>query len=244
MKIYGLIGKNISYSFSKKYFTEKFEKENIAAGYKNFDLEDLDQLEQIIKETPDICGFNVTIPYKELIIPYLDFLDPVAREIGAVNTIKIDPDGKLTGYNTDYYGFVNSLEPLLDNNHSHALILGTGGASKAVAYGLKQMGIRYKFVSRKSKGDWLDYSSLSTEEFTTYTLIINCTPLGTYPDILAAPAVPIEHFTPRHLVFDLIYNPSVTRLMQLAEQKGARVLNGFRMLELQAQKSWEIWNQE
>jgi shikimate dehydrogenase len=242
MKIYGLIGRNISYSFSKKYFSEKFEKENIAAEYRNFDLEDLNQLKTIIRENPGISGFNVTIPYKELIIPYLDNLDPVAREIGAVNTIKIEDDGKLTGYNTDHYGFVNSIKPLLDNNHSHALILGTGGASKAVAYGLSQMGIRYKFVSRTAQEGWLDYGSLGHEEFTKYTLIINCTPLGTFPDITAVPPIPTTHFTARHVIFDLIYNPPVTHLMQIAQAKGARVKNGYQMLELQAQKSWEIWN--
>lgn len=242
MKIYGLIGRNISYSFSKKFFSEKFEKENIGAEYRNFDLDNLDQLKNILAETPDISGFNVTIPYKELIIPYLDHLDPVALKIGAVNTIKIGDNGKLTGYNTDHYGFVNSIKPLLDNNHSHALILGTGGASKAVAYGLEQLGIKYKFVSRKPQNGALDYSSLGAEEFTTYTLLINCTPLGTYPDITSVPPVPTDRITPRHVIFDLIYNPPATRLMQLAEQRGARVMNGYRMLELQAQKSWEIWN--
>lgn len=242
MKIYGLIGRNISYSFSKKYFSEKFKKENIAAEYRNFDLQDLNQLGQILKETPDISGFNVTIPFKELIIPYLDKLDPVSREIGAVNTIKIEEDGKLTGYNTDYYGFVKSIRPLLGNNHSHALILGTGGASKAVAYGLEQMGIRYKFVSRQSKNGWLNYSSLGPEEFSTYTLIINCTPLGTFPEITSFPPIPLDYLTPHHVIFDLIYNPTKTRLMQLAEAKGARAINGYQMLELQAQKSWEIWN--
>ena len=242
MKTYGLIGRNISYSFSKKYFSEKFEKENIQALYRNFDLKDLDQLKNILAETSNLSGLNVTIPYKEYIIPYLDSHDPVAKKIGAVNTIKIEDDGKLTGYNTDHYGFVNSLKPLLHNNHSHALILGTGGASKAVAYGLEQMGIRYKFVSRKPKEGWLDYSSLGAEEFTTYTLIINCTPLGTYPDIASIPPIPTDHITPRHVIFDLIYNPPITRLMQLGKQKGAMVKNGYEMLELQAEKSWDIWH--
>ncbi len=241
MKIYGLIGRNISYSFSKKYFTEKFEKENIAAKYRNFDIADLDQLKSIVA-TPNISGLNITIPFKELIMPYLDELDPVAMKIGAVNTVKIGDDGKLTGYNTDHFGFVNSLKPLLDNNHSHALILGTGGASKAVAYGLEQMGIRYKFVSRKPQKGWLDYSSLGSEEFTTYTLIINCTPLGTYPDINSVPPIPADYITPRNVIFDLIYNPPLTRLMQIGKRKGAIVKNGYEMLKLQAEKSWEIWN--
>ncbi len=242
MKIYGLIGKNISYSFSRKYFSEKFEKEGITAEYRNFDLESLDQINNIIAETPGIAGFNVTIPYKELILPYLDQLDLVAKKIGAVNTIKIEEDGSLTGYNTDHYGFINSIKPFLGNNHSHALILGTGGASKAVAYGLEQMGIRYNFVSRKTQNGMLDYASLGPEEFTKYTLIINCTPLGTYPDLASAPPIPTGFITSRHVIFDLIYNPPVTLLMQLAQEKGARVINGYQMLQLQAERAWEIWN--
>src|SRR5690606_20495879 len=167
MKIFGLIGKNISYSFSRKYFSEKFKAENIDAVYKYFDLDTLDELKEVLKQNPDIAGFNVTIPYKELIIPYLDELDPTAQEIGAVNTIKIGKKGKLTGFNTDYYGFVNSIKPLLNGNHSHALILGTGGASKAVAYGLDQLGIKYRFVSRTPGNDQLSYTSLGLEEFST-----------------------------------------------------------------------------
>lgn len=242
MKTYGLIGRNISYSFSRKYFSDKFEKENIDAIYRNFDLENLDELKVILQKHPGLSGFNVTIPYKELILPYLDELDPIAEKIGAVNTIKISATGKLIGYNTDYHGFVNSIKPLLGTNHSHALILGTGGASKAIAFGLDQLGIRYKFVSRKAQNDQLDYASIGPEEFSTYTLIINCTPLGTYPDITSYPPLPINYLTNRHVVFDLIYNPPVTRLMELAEQRGATVKNGYQMLELQAERSWEIWN--
>lgn len=242
MKTYGLIGRNISYSFSVKYFTEKFQKENIDAVYRNFDVNDLDQLKNIFEDTPNLSGLNVTIPYKELIIPYLNELDPVAREIGAVNTIKIEKNGNLTGYNTDHYGFVNSIKPLLNNHHSHALILGTGGASKAVAYGLEQMGIDYKFVSRTAQKGMLEYADLGPEEFSKYTLLINCTPLGTYPDISSYPPIPTEHLSSRHVVMDLIYNPPITRLMQLAQQQGSKVINGYLMLELQAQKSWDIWN--
>lgn len=242
MKTYGLIGRNISYSFSRKYFSDKFQAENIDAVYRNFDLKDLDELKAILEEHNDIAGFNVTIPYKELIIPYLDELHPVARKIGAVNTIKIGEGGKLIGFNTDYFGFINSLKPLLNENHSHALILGTGGASKAVAYGLDQLGIKYKFVSRNLGNGLLSYSSLGAPEFSTYSLIINCTPLGTYPNIASHPPIPVNYFTSRHVVFDLIYNPPVTKLMQLAQQNGASFKNGYQMLELQAQKSWEIWN--
>lgn len=242
MKIYGLIGRNISYSFSKKFFTDKFENEKINALYQNFDLDDLNQLKNILSDTPDLSGFNVTIPYKELIIPYLDALDPTAKQIGAVNTIKVGKDGKLTGFNTDYYGFIESIKPLLNDNHSHALILGTGGASKAVAYGLEQLGIRYKFVSRKAQNGWLEYNSLGPEDFSIYTLIINCTPLGTYPEVSSFPPVPAQFINSRHVVYDLIYNPPVTRLMELSKENGAMVKNGYTMLELQAQRSWEIWN--
>lgn len=242
MKTYGLIGRNISYSFSRKYFSDKFQAENIDAVYRNFDLRDLDELKVILQQNKYIAGFNVTIPYKELIIPYLDELHPVAREIGAVNTIKIGENGKLTGFNTDYFGFTNSLKTLLNESHSHALILGTGGASKAIAYGLRQLGIKYKFVSRNPGNDRLIYSSLGAEEFSIYTLIINCTPLGTYPDITSQPPIPVNYFTPGHILYDLIYNPPVTKLMELAKQKGASVKNGYQMLEMQAQKSWEIWN--
>lgn len=242
MKTYGLIGRDISYSFSRKYFTDKFENENIKAVYKNFDLVDLEELKDVLSQTPELSGFNVTIPYKELIIPYLDNLDPTAQKIGAVNTIKIEKDGKLTGFNTDYFGFINSIKPLLNDNHSHALILGTGGASKAVAYGLEKMGIRYKFVSRRASNGWLDYGSLGPEDFSIYTLLINCTPLGTYPEVTSYPPIPTHLINSRHVVYDLIYNPPVTRLMELAKENGATVKNGYNMLELQAQRSWEIWN--
>lgn len=242
MKTYGLIGRNISYSFSRKYFSDKFENENIDATYQNFDLGNLNELKDILQQNPEISGFNVTIPYKEVIIPFLDELDPVALEIGAVNTIKIGKTGKLTGFNTDYFGFINSIKPLLKKNHTHALILGTGGASKAIAYGLEQLGIGYKFVSRNPQDHQLSYTSLGPEELNTFTLIINCTPQGTHPDIASYPSIPVHYLTPRHLVYDLIYNPPVTRLMELALQNGATVKNGYQMLELQAEKSWEIWN--
>jgi shikimate dehydrogenase len=243
MKIYGLIGRNISYSFSRNYFTEKFETENIDAVYKNFDIKSIEDFEQIIAEDPLPSGLNVTIPYKQEIMPFLDELDPVAQEIGAVNTIKVGEDGKLTGYNTDHYGFVESLKPYLQPQHQKALILGTGGASKAVAYGLKKLNIKYSFVSRTPGAGELDYNELNSVLFKEYNLLINCTPLGTYPNVTSYPSIPTKYLTGRHLVFDLIYNPGVTKLMDLAIQNQATVLNGKRMLELQAEKAWDIWTQ-
>lgn len=241
MKIYGLIGRNIAYSFSRHYFSEKFERENIPAVYQNFDLESLTKIKAVLEENRGIQGLNVTIPYKEEIIAYLDSLDPIARKIGAVNTIKVE-DGKLTGYNTDHYGFVDSLKPHLGPQHTHALILGTGGASKAVAYGLDQLNIAYTFVSRSPIPGQLSYTALKALHFEQYKLIVNCTPLGTSPQVTSYPPIPVQHLSPQHFIFDLIYNPPVTQLMKLGLEQGAGVLNGRHMLELQAEKAWEIWN--
>lgn len=242
MKTYGLVGRNIEYSFSRNYFKNKFEKENISAVYRNFDLDNIQKFPDEIKKYRELSGLNVTIPYKEQIIPFLDRLDPVAREIGAVNTIRFEGDGSLTGYNTDQFGFTESLLPFLQPHHRHALILGTGGASKAIAYALKKLKIAFSFVSRKPGKDQLSYKGLSEKELQKFTLIINSTPLGTHPNTEEFPPVPVEHLGPQHLIFDLVYNPPVTRLMQLALEKGAIVLNGEAMLVLQAEKSWEIWN--
>lgn len=242
MKLYGLVGRKIEYSFSRNFFKNKFEKEKIDAVYQNFDLQDLTELPEVLKTNPNLRGLNVTIPYKEQIIPFLNEIDPVAEKIGAINTIKIEPSGALKGYNTDYFGFKESLKPYLKKQHSHALILGTGGASKAIAYALQEMNILFQYVSRTPAKDQLSYSTLTREHFQKYKLLINCTPLGTYPAILEMPAVPVEFLNREHLIFDLIYNPPVTTLMEVALQKGAAVLNGQRMLELQAEYSWKIWN--
>ncbi|PRX49612.1 shikimate dehydrogenase family protein [Salegentibacter salegens] len=240
MKNFGLIGKNISYSFSRTYFTEKFKKENIEAEYQNFDLENLKEFRDVIKETPNLQGLNVTIPYKQEIISYLDELAPEAKEIGAVNTINVNGN-KLIGHNTDYIGFSESLKPLLKEHHKKALILGTGGASKAVAYALKKFDIAYKFVSRSSGEGKLGYDNLSEEIMKEYTLIINTTPLGTFPDVDVNPQIPFQHINEKHLVYDLIYNPRTTKLMASAQAKGATVTNGLKMLELQAESAWKIW---
>ncbi|MCY2687350.1 shikimate dehydrogenase family protein [Salinimicrobium sp. TH3] len=242
MHKFGLVGRNISYSFSRKFFSEKFDREGIAAVYENFDLQDIKEFPEVVTNNPELKGLNVTIPYKEVIFPFLDALDPVAREIGAVNTIKINEDGRLTGYNTDYFGFTEALKPHLKPHHQNALILGTGGASKAIDYALKSLNINTRFVSRSPSKNAISYENLSKEILATYTVIVNTTPLGTHPKIEEFPALPVQHIGSRHLLFDLIYNPSKTALMQLAESRGATVLNGQKMLELQALKAWEIWN--
>lgn len=242
MRRFGLIGRNISYSFSRKYFSEKFSAEGIAASYENFDLQDISEFSEVLQKTEDLVGLNVTIPYKEAIMPFLDSLDKTALEIGAVNTIKVEKDGSLTGHNTDYYGFLKSLQPHLKTHHQKALILGTGGASKAVHYALQTLGISTTFVSRTPSKNCILYSDLSEAILQDHKLIVNTTPLGTFPNVEEYPQVPTAYLSNEHLVFDLIYNPQKTKLMQLAEEQGATVLNGSKMLVLQAEKAWEIWN--
>ena len=243
MRVFGLIGRNIQYSFSVAYFSDKFRKENLEdCLYKNFDIPDVTYFLQILKKHKDLKGLNVTIPYKQEIIPYLDKLSRKAEEVGAVNTIKITRKGKLKGYNTDVYGFKKSLKPLLKSHHKKALILGTGGASKAVAYVLKNLGIEYQFVSRNPEKNQWTYTDISQEILQEYTLIINCTPLGTFPDVEQFPELNYEHFTDKHLAFDLIYNPAETTFLKKAKQQGAITQNGHQMLAFQAEKAWEIWN--
>ncbi|HSJ11521.1 MAG TPA: shikimate dehydrogenase [Gillisia sp.] len=242
MRTFGLIGKNIAYSFSAKFFTEKFAASKMEAVYKNFDIPEIEDFPTVLSSNPQLQGLNVTIPYKEKIIPFLDRLDPVAKEIGAVNTIKFEKNGTLTGFNTDHYGFTRSISSHLQPHHTHALILGTGGASKAIAYSLRKMKMEVKFVSRNPSEDSLTYNSLTPEHLKQYTVIINCTPLGTSPNIESYPPIPVEYLSSAHLIFDLIYNPEITHLMKLGIQKNATVVNGLHMLEFQAEKSWEIWN--
>ena len=242
MRKFGLIGRNISYSFSRNYFSEKFLREGISGSYENFDLKNISEFPAVLKENPELKGLNVTIPYKEEIIPFLDSLDPVASEIGAVNTIKLETSGRLIGYNTDYFGFAEALKPYLKEHHKKALILGTGGASKAIAYALKTLDIEYKFVSRKASEEKLSYEELNEQMLKEYTLLVNCSPLGTFPKTEEHPKIPFQHLTRNHLIFDLIYNPPQTRFMELAKDQGATVVNGQKMLELQAEKAWDIWN--
>lgn len=239
---FGLVGKDISYSFSKGYFAKKFgDLELKDHTYENFDLQTISEFERLVLENKTIKGLNVTIPYKEEIIPYLGNLNKKAKKIGAVNTIRFTKKG-LKGYNTDAYGFLKSIEPLLNKEHKKALILGTGGASKAIAYVFKELKIKYKFVSRSPEKKQFSYNDLDKEILSKYKVIVNCTPLGTHPDIVQKPAIPYQHITENHLLFDLIYNPEKTAFLQEGETKGATTCNGYRMLELQAEKSWKIWN--
>ncbi|KJD33613.1 shikimate dehydrogenase [Tamlana nanhaiensis] len=244
MKKLGLLGKNISYSFSRAYFKEKFEKEGINnVSYENFDIENISQFPEIIKNTKRLKGLNVTIPYKQEVIPYLDKVNKKAKSIGAVNTIKITKKGKLVGYNTDYYGFSKSLEPFLKPHHMSALILGTGGASKAVAYSLSKLDIPYHYVSRKkSEGVSYTYEDLTSSIIKQHKIIINCTPLGTFPNIEDCPNIPYNGITNHHILFDLIYNPEVTQFLKYGIEKQATTINGGKMLELQAEKAWAIWD--
>jgi len=239
---FGLIGKNISYSFSRGYFTKKFSEMGLERhSYENFDLEHINQFKGLLKENSNIKGFNVTIPYKEQIIPFLSKIDPEAQAIGAVNTIKVNGQ-QTVGFNTDTYGFQKSIEPYLKEHHKKALILGTGGASKAVAYVLHLLGIPYNFVSRNPKDGQLNYPDLNKEVLTDHTVIVNCTPLGTYPNINDKPDLPYHFITDQHLLFDLIYNPEKTAFLLAGEQQGSIIINGYNMLQFQAEKSWQIWN--
>ncbi|WP_298312183.1 shikimate dehydrogenase [uncultured Aquimarina sp.] len=242
MNIYGLLGRDIGYSFSRNYFSNKFNTESLKCQYQNFDLQTIEELKNIIQRT-DVKGMNVTIPYKEEVIPYLDTLDPIAKEIGAVNVIKFESNGRLTGYNSDYYGFTESLKPLLNTTIKKALILGTGGASKAIAYALDKLNIEYIFVSRNPDFKELSYNDLDEDIIKDFKLIINCTPLGTHPNTENHPDIPYEYLGKNHVLYDLIYNPEETIFMQKGKQKGAKTSNGLNMLILQAEKSWEIWNQ-
>ncbi|TYP70475.1 shikimate dehydrogenase family protein [Aquimarina intermedia] len=241
-KIFGLIGKNIGYSFSRKYFSEKFNQEKLPFQYDNFDIPNIDNVPQLLT-IKNISGFNVTIPYKEAIIPYLDQIDPIAKAIGAVNVVKITKEGKTRGYNSDHYGFLNSLTPHLHpGNTLSAIILGTGGASKAVKYALDTLTISYTVVSRNPSKNQLSYNDIDEETLQRHKLLINTTPLGTSPNIQAAPNLPYAHLTANHILYDLIYNPERTTFLKHGIQKGATVINGKKMLILQAEKSWEIWN--
>ncbi|WCM42635.1 shikimate dehydrogenase [Flavobacterium sp. CBA20B-1] len=237
MKTYGLIGKNISYSFSRNYFNNKFNKESILnTQYINFDIDNLSELNLLFKDKYQ--GFNVTIPYKEAIIPYLDELDIHAEKIGAVNTIKIENEKKI-GYNTDWIGFKKSIATLLEVHHTKALILGTGGASKAVIYALEQLQIETLLVSRSGK---TTYNDLSEDIIQNHKIIINCTPLGTFPNTETAPKIPYKLLTNNHLAYDLVYNPAETLFLKNCKKQGATIKNGWEMLQIQAEEAWKIWN--
>lgn len=245
MQKYGLVGYPLKHSFSIGYFNEKFSSEKIEAEYINFEIPDINNFPEIIQANPNLHGLNVTIPYKEKVIPFLDELDKQTAAIGAVNVIKIirNKGGKpkLIGYNSDIIGFTQSIQPLLQSHHKKALILGTGGASKAVFHGLKNLGIEAKFVSRTARFGMLTYEELNAEIIKEYTVIVNCTPVGMYPKVDACPDIPYEAITSEHLLYDLLYNPNITLFMKKGEAKGAVTKNGLEMLLLQAFAAWEIW---
>lgn len=243
MHKFGLIGKHIDYSFSRTYFTKKFKNEGLTYTYLNFDLNSIDEFRTLINDNKDLKGLNVTIPYKEVIIPYLDKLSNTAAKIGAVNTIKFSKNGNLIGHNTDYYGFKKSIKPYIQKHHEKALILGSGGASKAIIYALESMQIEYTLVSRKKSDRAIfNYEELNDHIISSHQIIINCTPLGTFPDIKRCPDIPYNAISSTHLLFDLIYNPSLTTFLKKGRQNGASICNGEKMLIYQAEESWRIWN--
>lgn len=242
---YGLIGISLTHSFSQDFFNKKFISENINAEYINFEIPNIENIKDVIASNPNINGLNVTIPYKEKVIQYLDEIDEGAKEIGAVNVIKFYTDKKgerrMKGYNTDVIGFLDSIRDLLNPLRSRALILGTGGAAKAVAQALKIAGIKTQFVSRSKKEDCLTYEELDENIILKNLIIINTTPLGMYPNNDSCPSIPYEHLTSEHLCYDLIYNPDETLFMKKAKQQGAETKNGLEMLLLQAFVAWHIW---
>jgi len=252
MRTFGLIGFPLSHSFSQKYFTEKFKREHITdCEFENFSIENISDFSDLIKSNSTIFGLSVTIPHKQSVMKFLDALDSKAWQVGAVNCIKVSENngnkGYLTGFNTDVFGFEKSLIPLLKSHHTHALILGTGGASKAVAYILDESKIKFSYVSRlmnpnKLSPKTISYSDLNAQIISESSLIINATPLGMFPDISSCPDIPYELLTSKHLLYDLNYNPEETLFLKKGKAKGAKIKNGLEMLHLQAEEAWKIWN--
>lgn len=257
MTEYGLIGYPLGHSFSRRFFTEKFMREGIDAEYLNFEIPDAGMLRDIVRQHPMLRGLNCTIPHKEAIIPQLDDISPEARKIGAVNVIAIrrgatagmpqsgernDSEVRLIGYNSDIIGFTQSIKPLLRPHHRKALILGTGGASKAVRHGLESLDIEASFVSRTARPGLLTYADITPAKLQDFHVIVNCTPVGMSPHTDEAPQLPYEALTDKHLLYDLIYNPEETLFLKLGAQAGAVTKNGQEMLELQALASWDMWN--
>jgi shikimate dehydrogenase len=241
MRRFGLVGKSLSHSFSKDYFQKKFAELEIQATYENFELAEIAEIKDLLLNDK-LSGLNVTIPYKEAVIPFLDEINPIAREVGSVNTIDFK-NGKTIGHNTDIIGFENSLKPFLEHGMDRALILGTGGASKAVAHVLKEIGLDVLFVSRNPSGEnQISYEECNANAVKWHKLIINTTPIGTSPNIEDAPKITYEGVTESHLLYDLIYNPAKTQFLIEGEKRGASIQNGLSMLKIQAEKSWEIWN--
>ena len=252
MTTYGLIGYPLGHSFSRKFFTEKFEKERIDAQYLNFEIPSIEEFPNIIKNNPELGGLNVTIPYKQQVMQYLDEISEEAKAIGAVNVVKVRKEG-LTGYNSDVIGFVESIKPLLKPHHKKALILGTGGASKAIRYGLeKKLGLETAFVSRRKPDGSsarrtervFTYEEVTADLLKEYEVIVNCSPVGMYPHVNECPTLPYEAMNENNLLYDLVYNPLETLFMKRGAAQGATVKNGLEMLHLQAIASWEFWTTE
>lgn len=249
-RVYGLIGFPLVHSFSKTFFNQKFQAEGINARYENFEIPSIQNFPKLFEEIPLLTGLNVTIPYKEQVIQYLDDIDPLAARAGAVNVIKIvtgkkgklHPEKRLIGHNSDVAGFTDSIRPLIDDRRRKALVLGTGGAAKAVSVGLDMLGVEVTMVSRTKNPGVLTYPELTPEIIDDHKVIVNTTPLGMYPHVDECPAIPYDALTPAHLCYDLLYNPDVTLFMKRSQAQGAEVKNGLEMLLLQAFLSWEIWN--
>lgn len=245
MKKYGLVGYPLGHSFSMGYFNEKFKNEAINAVYENFEIPDIQDITTVIGSNPDLAGFNVTIPYKEKVMDYLDYIAPEAAEIGAVNVVKVTHNGEravLKGFNSDVVGFVNSIKPLLRPLHKKALVLGTGGASKAVEYGLRKLGLETIKVSRTEKDNTITYGQVTPELLSEYKVIVNCTPCGMAPHFDECPNLPYDSIDDSFLLYDLIYNPEETLFLRKGKEKDATVKNGLEMLLLQAEEGWDIWN--
>lgn len=245
MDKYGLIGYPLGHSFSISYFNQKFTDEGINAKYLNFEIPSIENLIEVLDLNPELKGLNVTIPYKEKVMEYLDFISPEARAIGAVNVIRVTHEGsnvKLKGFNSDVIGFTQSIEPMLEKHHQKALILGTGGASKAINYGLKSLGLETVYVSRFRRPETICYEDITPEVVKEYNVIVNCTPVGMFPKTEECPNLPYEAMDENNILYDLIYNPDETLFMKRGAERGASVKNGLEMLLLQAFASWEFWN--
>lgn len=245
MDKYGLIGFSLGHSFSKSFFNEKFQNEGIDAEYINFEIKGIDELPEVLATNPELRGLNVTIPYKEKVLSFLDYISVEARAIGAVNVIRVDHKGDdvvLKGYNSDVIGFTKSIEPLLETFHRKALILGTGGASKAINYGLKSLGLETVLVSRFERPGTIQYKDITPDVVKEYNVIVNCTPSGMFPHYDECPDLPYEALDNHNLLYDLIYNPDETLFMKKGRERGAQTKNGLEMLLLQAFASWDFWN--
>lgn len=242
MTKFGIIGYPLGHSFSKGFFTEKFARESINAQYLNFEIPDVAMLPDVLRNNPELRGLNVTLPHKQAVIPLLDEMSKEAKEIGAVNVIRVR-NGKLKGFNSDIIGFTNSIKSLLMPHHKKALILGTGGASKAIRVGLNRLGIEWTYVSRSPREGMITYEDITAETLQAYTVIVNCSPVGMFPNVAQAPDIPYDCLSDKHLLFDLVYNPEETLFMKKGRAEGATVKNGLEMLHLQAIASWDFWNE-